>query len=116
MAEPIAMPRLGWTMEEGTLAEWLKADGDTVEVGEILFTVESDKALNEIETFSGGILRIPPDAPQPGDTVPVGTLLGYLLQPGEEMPTAPAPTPRGRAGSNACRTRARSKARAGSND
>ena len=93
MAEAIAMPRLGWTMEEGTLVEWLKADGDAVEVGEILFTVESDKALNEIETFSGGILRIPPTAPQPGDTVPVGTLLGYLLQPGEEMPTAPAPTP-----------------------
>lgn len=93
MAEPIAMPRLGWTMEEGTLVEWLKADGDTVEPGEILFTVESDKALNEIETFSGGILRIPPDAPRPGDTVPVGTLLGYLLQPGEEMPTAPPPTP-----------------------
>ena len=93
MAEAIAMPRLGWTMEEGTLVEWLKADGDTVEAGEILFTVESDKALNEIETFSGGILCIPPDAPQPGDTVPVGTLLGYLLQPGEEMPTAPPPTP-----------------------
>ena len=55
--------------------------------------MESDKALNEIETFSGGILRIPPDAPRPGDTVPVGTLLGYLLQPGEEMPTAPPPTP-----------------------
>ena len=93
MAEAIAMPRLGWTMEEGTLVEWLKADGDAVEAGEILFTVESDKALNEIETFSGGILRIPPDAPRPGDTVPVGTLLGYLLQPGEEMPTAPPPTP-----------------------
>ena len=93
MAEAIAMPRLGWTMEEGTLVEWLKADGDAVEAGEILFTVESDKALNEIETFSGGILRIPPYAPQPGDTVPVGTLLGYLLQPGEEMPTAPPPTP-----------------------
>ena len=93
MAETIAMPRLGWTMEEGTLVEWLKADGDTVDAGEILFTVESDKALNEIETFSGGILCIPPDAPQPGDTVPVGTLLGYLLQPGEEMPTAPASTP-----------------------
>jgi len=93
MAEKIAMPRLGWTMEEGTLAEWRKADGDAVEVGDILFTVESDKALNEVETFSGGILCIPPDAPQPGDTVPVGTLLGYLLQPGEQMPTAPAPTP-----------------------
>ena len=95
MAEEIAMPRLGWTMEEGTLVEWRKADGDAVEAGEILFTVESDKALNEIETFSGGILRIPPYAPQPGDTVPVGTLLGYLLQPGEDMPARPvaAPTP-----------------------
>ena len=86
MAEEIAMPRLGWTMEEGTLVEWLKADGEQVETGEILFTVESDKAFNEIETFSSGILCIPPDAPQPGDTVPVGTLLGYLLQDGEEMP------------------------------
>ena len=96
MAEEIAMPRLGWTLEEGTLVEWLKAEGDQVEVGEILFTVESDKALNEIETFSGSILCIPPDAPQPGDTVPVGTLLGYLLEPGETMPvqTQPAePTP-----------------------
>ena len=93
MAEPIAMPRLGWTMEEGTLVEWLKADGDAVEAGEILFTVQSDKALNEIETFSSGILRIPPDAPQPGAVVPVGTLLGYLLQPGEAMPTAPSATP-----------------------
>jgi len=95
MAEEIAMPRLGWTMEEGTLVEWLKTEGEQVETGEILFTVESDKALNEIETFSSGILCIPPGAPQPGDTVPVGTLLGYLLQAGEEMPTARAapPTP-----------------------
>ena len=87
MAEEIAMPRLGWTMEEGTLVEWLKTEGEQVETGEILFTVESDKALNEIETFSSGILCIPPGAPQPGDTVPVGTLLGYLLQTGEKMPT-----------------------------
>ena len=87
MAEEIAMPRLGWTMEEGTLVEWLKTEGEQIETGEILFTVESDKALNEIETFSSGILCIPPGAPQPGDTVPVGTLLGYLLQTGEEMPT-----------------------------
>lgn len=93
MAEAIAMPRLGWTMAEGTLVKWLKANGDAVAAGEMLFEVESDKALNEIETFSSGILCIPPDAPQPGDTVPVGTLLGYLLQPGEEMPTAPPPTP-----------------------
>ena len=93
MAEEIVMPRLGWTMEEGTLVEWLKGDGESVTNGEILFTVESDKALNEVETFSSGVLRIPNGAPQPGDTVPVGTLLGYLVQPGEEMPAATAATP-----------------------
>ena len=47
MATEIVMPRLGWTMEEGVLVEWLKKDGDTVKVGDLLFSVESDKALNE---------------------------------------------------------------------
>ena len=82
----IVMPRLGWTMEEGTLVEWLKQNGDTIESGEIIFTVESDKAINEIESFDSGTLFIPPDTPQPGDTVPIGTLLGFLLEPGEQPP------------------------------
>jgi pyruvate dehydrogenase E2 component (dihydrolipoamide acetyltransferase) len=86
MAIEIVMPRLGWTMEEGTLAEWLKKDGDRVEVGEIIFTVESDKALNEIEALDAGILRIPPDSPPVGTVMPVGTLLAYLIQPGELAP------------------------------
>ena len=86
MAIEIVMPRLGWTMEEGTLAEWLKQDGDRVEVGEIIFTVESDKALNEIEALDAGILRIPPDSPPLGTVMPVGTLLAYLVQPGELAP------------------------------
>lgn len=86
MAEEIVMPRLGWTMEEGTLVEWLKEDGAAVETGELLFTVEGDKALNEIETFVGGILHLPSAAPQPGDTVPVGTVLGYLLEADEQPP------------------------------
>jgi pyruvate dehydrogenase E2 component (dihydrolipoamide acetyltransferase) len=86
MAIEIVMPRLGWTMEEGTLAEWLKHDGDTVEVGDIIFTVESDKALNEVEALDPGILRIPPDSPPPGSVMPVGTLLAYLVQPSEPAP------------------------------
>ncbi|MDA0745438.1 MAG: dihydrolipoamide acetyltransferase family protein [bacterium] len=86
----IVMPRLGWTMEEGTLVEWIKQDGDPVETGDIVFTVESDKALNEIESLDNGILHIPDAVPQPGDTVPVGTFLAYLLQPGEEPLPAPA--------------------------
>ena len=47
-------------MEEGLLAEWTKHDGDPVKAGDILFTVESDKALNEVESFETGIIRIPP--------------------------------------------------------
>lgn len=86
MAAEIVMPRLGWTMEEGVLAEWIKKDGDKVEVGDIIFTVESDKALQEVEAFESGILRIPPDSPPPGTTIRVGSLLGYLVQPGEEPP------------------------------
>ena len=73
MAEKIGMPKLGWIMEEGTLVEWLKQDGDEVRAGEVVFTVESDKALNEIESFESGILRIPPDSPAPGSTVPAST-------------------------------------------
>ena len=87
MAVEIVLPRLGWTMEEGTLVEWLKQDGDQVKAGEVLFTVESDKAVNEIESFDEGVLRIPADSPPPGTKVPVGTLLAYILQPGETLPT-----------------------------
>ena len=94
MSVEIVMPRLGWTMDEGTLVEWLKKEGETVAVGEILFVVESDKAVNEVESFDGGILHIPDGAPGPGATVAVGTMLGYLLEPGEKAPVAaPSSTP-----------------------
>ena len=53
MAYEVVMPRLGWNMESGSLAEWLKRDGERVEAGEILFTVESDKAIQEVEAWLG---------------------------------------------------------------
>lgn len=99
MAHEIVMPRLGWTMEEGVFGEWLKADGDPVAPGDLLFTVESDKATQEVEAFESGILRIPPDAPTNGEIVPVGALLAYLVQEGESppfalgQPAAAAPAP-----------------------
>lgn len=92
MAHKILMPRLGWTMEEGVFGAWLKADGDRVAPGDLLFTVESDKATEEVEAFEAGILRIPPDAPGPGAVVAVGALLAYLVQEGEELAFAPAST------------------------
>jgi pyruvate dehydrogenase E2 component (dihydrolipoamide acetyltransferase) len=85
LAIDVVMPRLGWTMETGTIAEWLKKDGDVVQAGEIIFTVESDKALQEVEAFEGGILRIRPSS-MPGTEVAVGTVLAYLVQPGEAAP------------------------------
>ena len=86
MASEILMPRLGWTMEEGTFGQWLKQDGETVKAGDLLFTVESDKATQEVEAFDQGILRIPPDGPQSGSIIVVGGLLAYIVQPGEAAP------------------------------
>ncbi len=90
MADPIAVeivvPRLGWSMEEGTFVEWLKEDGQEVNMGDMLFVLESEKAAQEVESFDSGILRIPPDAPAPGDTVRVGRLLGYLVADGQKAP------------------------------
>ena len=86
MAIEVLVPRLGWTMEEGVFVEWLKQDGETVLPGELVYRIEGDKALTEVESMDGGILRIPPDSPAPGSVVPVGALLAYLVQPGERAP------------------------------
>lgn len=93
MAIEIVMPRLGWTMEEGTLVEWIKKDGDSVQPGEIMFVIESDKALNEVESFESGIFRIPPNSDVLGKTLPVGTVLAYVAQQGEVLPFEQAQQP-----------------------
>ncbi len=89
MTIEIRMPRLGWTMEEGAFGEWLKADGDAIQPGDLLYTVEGDKATQEVEALDAGILRIDPAGPHGGDMVTVGTLLAYLTKPGEAVPFAP---------------------------
>ncbi|MDQ2682525.1 MAG: E3 binding domain-containing protein, partial [Chloroflexota bacterium] len=90
MATEVVMPRLGWTMEVGRVVEWLKQDGEPVEAGDIILAIESDKAINEVEAFESGILRIPPD-PQIGIELPVGAPLGFIVQPGEPDPFAGSP-------------------------
>jgi pyruvate dehydrogenase E2 component (dihydrolipoyllysine-residue acetyltransferase) len=87
----ITVPRLGWSMEEGTFSEWLKRDGDSVVAGDLLFVLESDKASQEVESLDSGVLYIPKDAPKPGDKVTVGELLGYLLADGESIPVKDSP-------------------------
>ena len=76
---PITVPRLGWSIDEGTFVGRLKKDSEAVKTGEPLFTLEGDKASQEVEATESGILRIPPEAPKAGATVTVGAVLGYLL-------------------------------------
>lgn len=82
----IRIPRLGWSMEQGTFVRWLKNHGEPVKKGDALFELEGDKNVQEIESVEAGVLNIPVDSPQPGTTVDVGTLLGWLLKAGEKMP------------------------------
>ena len=78
-------------MEEGKFLAWLKQDGDLIKEGEPLFTLESDKAAQEVEAIDSGILHIAPDGPKPGDIIKVGHVLGYLLAEGESAPVANQP-------------------------
>ena len=100
MAADVTIPRLGWSMEEGVFAGWIKKPGDTVKPGEPLFMLEGEKATQEIEAVDGGVLHLAPDAPSEGQTVLVGRTIGQLCAAGETPtwaenppPAAPAATP-----------------------
>ena len=88
MAIEVTVPRLGWSMDEGVFVEWLKADGDHVESGDMLFVLEGEKAAEEIESFDLGVLRLPPDGPNPGDVVLVGQVIGFLCELDEDPPVS----------------------------
>lgn len=79
----IQLPRLGWSMEEGSFVTWLKKDGDYIKQGEPLFTIEGDKAAQDVEATDSGVLRLAPDAPRAGEKVQVGRILGWLLAEAE---------------------------------
>lgn len=83
MAADVTIPRLGWSMEEGVFAGWIKKPGDTVNPGEPLFMLEGEKATQEIEAVDGGVLHLAPDAPSEGQTVLVGRTIAKLCAAGE---------------------------------
>ena len=83
MPTAITLPRLGWSMEEGVFIEWLKREGESVKPGDALFTIESDKAAQEVEAIDAGVLHVPANGPQRGDKIKVGAAIGYLLADGE---------------------------------
>lgn len=86
MASEVRLPRLGWSMEEGTFVGWLVADGTRIAASQPLFELEGEKALQEIESLDSGTLRILPNGPKEGDVVTVGTLLAYVLADGDAPP------------------------------
>ena len=71
----VIMPKMGDAMEEGTLLQWLKQDGETVSVGEVIAEIETDKSNVEIEAEDAGVLHI---QAQPGAVVPVGKVIAVI--------------------------------------
>src|SRR5579871_4343767 len=95
MATNILMPALSPTMTEGTLARWLKKEGDTIKAGDVIAEIETDKATMEVEAVDEGVLGkiLVPD----GTTgVQVNQPIAVLVENGEAVPesaAAPAPKP-----------------------
>ena len=83
MAEVINMPRLSDTMEEGTVATWLKKVGDKIEEGDILAEIETDKATMEFESFNEGVLLY--IGIEEGQTAKVDVLLAIIGEEGEDI-------------------------------
>lgn len=86
MAISVVMPEMGEGVIEGTIARWLKQEGDQIEEFEPILEIETDKVTTEATAeVAGTLLKVYVDE---GETVPVGTLLAHIGQPGEEIPDA----------------------------
>ena len=99
MAQIIDMPKLSDTMTVGTLAKWLKQEGDAVKSGDMLAEIETDKATMDLESFFEGILLR--QFVKVGSQVPIGAPLCAVGEKGEKVeapvvaaaPPVPAPMP-----------------------
>jgi pyruvate/2-oxoglutarate dehydrogenase complex dihydrolipoamide acyltransferase (E2) component len=74
--DPIEMPKLGYDMESGAIGSWLKQVGDTVQRGEAIAEIETDKTTVEMEATQSGVLV--EQTLQAGEEVDVGTVIGYI--------------------------------------
>ena len=75
MAVPINIPKLGVSMSEGTLVEWLVADGATVSAGDVIYRIETDKVENDVEAPADGVIHI---SGVEGETYDVGAEIGSI--------------------------------------
>ncbi|WP_028325260.1 dihydrolipoamide acetyltransferase family protein [Desulfatirhabdium butyrativorans] len=83
MPVEIIMPKLGLTMTEGQIVEWKIKEGESIRKGDILFVLETEKVTYDVESPGDGILA--KILIQEGKSVPVGTVVGYLARPGEDV-------------------------------
>lgn len=89
MATELTMPQMGYDMQEGTILKWLKSEGDSVENGEPIAEIETDKAVVEFESYAAGVVRQILVAA--GNTVPVGEPIAIVGEADEAAPPAPEP-------------------------
>ncbi len=90
MSTEFIMPKLGLTMEEGTILEWLVEDGTEITQGMAVLRIETDKVESDVESPGAGRFH---RVGNQGDTYPCGALIGYLLADGEEPPAAKVNAP-----------------------
>lgn len=88
MATEFQMPKLGLTMEAGTIIGWHVADGTLVAAGTPVLSIETDKVETDVEASASGRLR---QIGAPGETFPCGERIGWFLAEGEEPPASPSP-------------------------
>jgi len=91
MPSQVIMPKLSDAMTEGRLLQWLKKEGDRVQGGDVLASIETDKAEIELESFGAGVLRKILVAE--GETVPVGKLIAIVAEPDEDITSLLAAAP-----------------------
>lgn len=89
MATEFIMPKLGLTMEEGTISEWLLPHGAEVTAGDAVLRIETDKTETDVEATGSGVLH---HVAEVGQTFACGELIGWYLASGEAPPAATAPT------------------------
>lgn len=92
MAIELKMPALSPTMEQGTLAKWLKAEGDTIAPGDIIAEIETDKATMEFEAIDEGVIE-KILVPAGTEDVAVGAVIALIAGEGEAASSAPAAAP-----------------------
>ena len=89
MATAVILPKLDEAMLTGKIVKWLRKEGDWVKKGEGIVEIETEKVTFEVEAEESGILsKVMAEA---GDEVSVGTIIAFILQPGEEAPEVPEP-------------------------